>query len=171
MKIYIILTYTGTALSRIIKMYTRDEFSHVSISLDSKLNQMFSFGRLNAYNPFKGGFVHEGVHIGTFKRFKNTSAEIYSLNVTEEQYKKIKDSIDDIKNCEKPYKFNLAGLFAVSINKKIRKKHSFYCAEFVKYIFKQAQVETNLPYIARPQDFKNIENIKLEYKGKLKDFK
>lgn len=80
-KIYIILTYTGTVLSRIIKCYTKDEFSHVSIALDKDLRQMYSFGRLNPYNPFKGGFVHEGINIGTFKRFKNTRARIYSLEI------------------------------------------------------------------------------------------
>lgn len=30
---------------------------------------MYSFGRLNPYNPFWGGFVHESIDKGTFKRF------------------------------------------------------------------------------------------------------
>ena len=69
MKIYIVLTYTGTVLSKIIKLYTHCEFSHVSISLDKNLEHMYSFGRLNPYNPFKGGFVQEPVDKGTFRRF------------------------------------------------------------------------------------------------------
>lgn len=36
-KIYIVLTHTGTTLSKIIKSYTKDESSHVSIALDSEL--------------------------------------------------------------------------------------------------------------------------------------
>ena len=44
-KIYIVLTHTGTTLSKIIKTYTKDEFSHVSIALDNKLQEMYSFGR------------------------------------------------------------------------------------------------------------------------------
>ena len=51
-KIYIVLTHTGTILSTIIKSYTHDEFSHVSLSLDINIKEMYSFGRLNAYNPF-----------------------------------------------------------------------------------------------------------------------
>ena len=46
-KIYIVLTHTGTTLSKIIKTYTKDEFSHVSIALDNKLQEMYSFGRLH----------------------------------------------------------------------------------------------------------------------------
>ena len=77
-KIYIVLTYTGTILSKIVKMYTRREFSHVSIALDEDLDQMYSFGRINAYNPFWAAFVQEGIDKGTFKRFKKTKTRIYS---------------------------------------------------------------------------------------------
>ena len=63
-------------LSIIIRSLTGAEYSHVSLSLDKKLNKMYSFGRLNPYNPFIGGFVHEGINIGTFKRFKNTKTKI-----------------------------------------------------------------------------------------------
>ena len=56
-------------LAKIIKYYTHCEFSHVYISLDENLEHMYSFGRLNLYNPFKGGFVQESVDKGTFRRF------------------------------------------------------------------------------------------------------
>ena len=96
MKIYIVLTHTGTTLSKIVKWYTKKDFSHVSISLDKELNEMYSFGRLNPYNPFLGGFVHEYTDKGIFKRFKNTNAAIYSLEVTQEQYEHIKNAINKI---------------------------------------------------------------------------
>ena len=92
-KMYIILTHTGTALSRIIKYYTKDEFSHISIALDDELKEMYSFGRVNPYNPFWGGFVHEYINKGTFKRFKNTRANVYSLLVTDEQYERARKVI------------------------------------------------------------------------------
>ena len=86
-KIYIVLTYTGTILSKLVKMYTKREFSHVSIALDEDLKEMYSFGRLNPYNPFIGGFVHEYMDKGTFKRFSKTNAQIYCLELTEKQVK------------------------------------------------------------------------------------
>lgn len=58
-KIYIVLTHTGTNLSKIIKNWTKDEFSHVSIALDEDLDEMYSFGRLHPYNPVWAGLVHE----------------------------------------------------------------------------------------------------------------
>lgn len=170
-QIYIVLTHTGTVLSRMIKMYTKGKFSHISIAFDKDLNEMYSFGRLNAYNPFWGGFVHESIYSGTFKRFKNTQTEIYSLNIEDEQFETIKSVIEKFKECKEPYKFNIIGLFAVSINKKIHFKNSFYCSEFVKYLLDKAQIKANLPYLAKPEDFKEIEGLTLEYSGKLKEYK
>lgn len=169
-KIYIVLTHTGTILSRIIKSCTKDEFSHASIALDNKLEEMYSFGRLNPYNAFLGGFVHEGIRFGTFKRFKFTETKIYSLNVDEEQYKKMKEKIKYIEINKNLYKFNTIGLFAVGLHKRIKKKNSFYCAEFVKYIIESAGIKTNLPDMIKPEDFKILENINLVYEGKLRDY-
>lgn len=170
-KIYLILTHTGTTLSTIIKCYTKDEFSHVSIALDKELNTMYSFGRLRPNNPFIGGFVHEGIDFGTFKRFKNTQSEIYSLEIADNKYEKIKEEIKKFESNKEKYKFNIIGLFAVSINKKIHYKDTFYCAEFVKYLFEKVKIDNNLPDIIRPQDFKKLKYIELVYSGKLKDYK
>ncbi len=169
-KIYIILTHTGTALSKIIKGFTKDEFSHVSIALDIELKEMYSFGRLNPYNPFWGGFVHEYIDKGTFKRFYKTRAKVYSLEVTEEQYRSIKSNIDQIKNNKEDYKFNIIGLFAVGFHKKIKKQKSFYCAEFIKYVMEKADIKIDLPDIVKPEDFKNIKELQEIYGGLLRKY-
>lgn len=169
--IYIILTHTGTTLSKVIKNYTKDEFSHVSISLDEQLKQMYSFGRLHPYNPFWGGFVHEHIDRGTFKRFYRTKAKIYSLSITEEQYNKIKSIIQYMEKEKEHYKFNMLGLLAVGFHKKITKEYSFYCAEFVKYIIEQAEIGIGLPDIVRPENFKEITQLKEIYSGLLREYR
>lgn len=170
-KVYIILSYTGTVLSRVIRVYTRAEFAHVSIALDSNLDEMYSFGRLNPYNPFHGGFVHEGVDVGTFKRFKNTVVEIYSLDLNDWQYFKIKRMIKKIESNRKLYKFNTIGLFANGLHIRYRRKYSFYCAEFVKYLTDKASVNLDLPELVKPIDFRLSEKMTLEYKGLLRKYK
>ena len=121
-KIYIILTYTGTALAKLIKVYTGAEFSHVSISLDENLTQMYSFGRLRPYNPFIGGLVHESLEYGTFKRFNKTYAAIYSVNVTKRQYKNITKTILNMYKNKDLYKFNILGLFANGLHISIKRR-------------------------------------------------
>lgn len=170
MKIYIVLTHTGTILSKIVKWYTKKDFSHVSISLDKELNEMYSFGRLNPYNPFLGGFVHEYTDKGTFKRFKNTVAAIYFLEIEQEQYDNMKNTINKFEQEKEKYTFNILGLFAVSIHKKIKKENSFYCAEFVEYLIEKTGMKIDLPEIITPEDFKKINNIQLIYRGLLQEY-
>lgn len=168
--IYIVLSHTGTTLSKIIKAFTKDEFSHVSISLDIDAKEMYSFGRLRAYNAFIAGFVHEYINKGTFRRFRNTMSKIYYLEVTNEQYDKIKNIIEQMKAEKEKYKFNILGLFAAGFHKKIGKKGSFYCAEFVKYLMDEAEIETNLPEVVKPEDFKQLENLEEIYSGLLRQY-
>lgn len=169
-EVYIVLTHTGTTLSRIIKWFTKDEFSHVSISLDLELNEMYSFGRLNPYNPFLAGFVHEYLNKGTFKRFYKTQAKIYSLEVTDDQYEDLKNSIIRFEHKREEYTFNIIGLLAVAIHVKIKKENSFYCAEFVKYVMEKSNIYTGLPEIVRPENFKKIIGMQEIYKGLLQKY-
>lgn len=168
-KIYIILTYTGTILSQIVKVYTRREFSHVSISLDENLTKMYSFGRLNPYNPFSGGFVHERINQGTFKRFKNTKTKIYSLEVSEEKYKELEKLIKEMYNEKDSYKFNILGLIGILINHQVKRENYFYCAEFVKYVLEQSSI-IELPDLVKPEDFEKIYGLDEIYKGLLREY-
>lgn len=170
-QVYLVLTYTGTILSKIVKFYTKKEYSHISISLDKKLKKMYSFGRLNPYNAFIGGFVHESLDSGTFKRFYNTKTTIYELDITDEQYEKLLKLITYFEKKKSLYKFNTIGLFAVPFNKKIRRKRHFYCAEFVKYALEKSDINFDLPEIIKPEDFKSIEEKKVVYKGNIQEYK
>ena len=170
-KVYIVLTYTGTWLAKIVKFYTKKEYSHVSISLDENLDEMYSFGRLNPYIPFIGGFVQESPKYGTFKRFNKTKSVIYSLEVSDDTYEKIKKSIEEISENRKSYSFNVIGLFIVPLGKKRRKERCFYCAEFVKYVLDNTLLEFDLPEIIKPDDFSKIEECKEIYKGMLNQYK
>lgn len=84
--VYIVISQTGTALSRVLKFITGAKYNHASISLVPDLSKMYSFGRTNPYNPVHGGFVVESPHYGTFKRFSGTKVEVLSVSVSEGQY-------------------------------------------------------------------------------------
>ena len=169
-KIYIVLTYTGTVLSRVIRLYTGKKYSHVSISLDKDLTQMYSFGRINPYIPFWGGCVQESPSFGTFKRFKNTISKIYSLEVTDQEYLQIKEAILQVHQNRKQYRFNVLGLVAAMVNKKLNRDKCFYCAEFVKYVLDQSDLEIELPKVVKPEDFEMIQDLNIVYKGRLSEY-
>lgn len=171
-KIYIVLTHTGTLLSNLIKLYTKNDYSHVSLAFDEDLNEMYSFGRIYTYNAFIGGFVREYLDSGTFKRFKNTTTSVYELEVSDIQYKEIKNKAVMMYEKRREYKFNFIGVFFVMFHKKIKRKNALYCAEFVKYALASGDVDMKyLPDVIKPEDFKKVKDVKLIYKGKLKDYR
>ena len=77
--IYIVLTDTGTLLSKAIGMYTRKDLNHASIAFDKQLTEMYSFGRKQRHNPFIGGFVKENAADGIFR---TCDCAIFSCEVT-----------------------------------------------------------------------------------------
>ena len=56
--IYIILTQSGTIISRIIKIFTHDKVNHASICIDEDFTKFYSFGRLIINNPLIGRFCY-----------------------------------------------------------------------------------------------------------------
>jgi hypothetical protein len=131
---------------------------------------MYSFGRLNPYNPFIGGFVREYIDQGTFKRFYKTKAKVYSLKITDEQYEKVQNNIKKIEKQKADYKFNILGLFAAGFHKKIDKEYSFYCAEFVKYVMEKADINTGLQEAVKPEDFKEMKGLQEIYIGPFRNY-
>ncbi|MBQ8681957.1 MAG: hypothetical protein IJ509_03495 [Bacilli bacterium] len=169
-KIYIVLTHSGSLLSRAIKIVKHYEYTHVSIALDKNLNQMYSFGRIKPYNAFVGGFVQESPKFGTFKRFSKTKSKIICIDVTTKQYNKIKKLMKYFNRERNHYKFNFIGLCSVAFHIKITQENGFYCAEFIKYVFDKSDVKTNLPDLVTPEDFLNLDNTTAIYKGYLKNY-
>lgn len=171
-KIYVVMTQTGTFLSRLLKFLSKDVYNHASIALDDRLNDMYSFGRLNPYNPFVGGFVKESPHYGTFKRFTNTDAMIITLDVTEAQYDSVKAMLSKMYEEKEKYRYNYKGLFAAFFGKRIEELNRFYCSEFVKHVLVENGIvdKTFFREITHPADFTEIPNARTVYVGKLRTY-
>ncbi len=171
-ELYIVLSQTGSVLSRLIRRYTHYPYSHSSISLRRDLKLMYSFGRTRPYNPLRGGFVTEGADFGTFKRFKNTEVQVLSLPVSEEEYNNISDIIEEMLNSDKRYKYNMIGVFYAAFGKKINRKNCFYCSEFISMLLKKGNITAAevLGTVVQPEDFTELPGARTVYKGKLRKF-
>ena len=166
-KIYIVLSYTGTIMSKIVRLYTKYEYSHVSISLDKKMNNMYSFGRKNLYNMFDGGYVIENKRSKFYKKFKNTKCIILELEVSNEQYDELTNIINEYNENKDIYKYDIIGVFLRPFNIKIDRKNYFYCTKFVKEILEESDIYKFDNDFIKPIDFLDIPNSKIIYKGKL----
>ena len=170
-KVYIVLSQTGTVLSRILKLYTRAPYNHSSIALSKDLDVMYSFGRLNPYNPFVGGFVQESHAFGTFKRFKNTRVMVIEADVTPEAYAGLCTHIRAMLNTRTESHYNYLGLLLAAIRIHRAKRNCYYCSEFVKAMAVQAGVEgaEAIPAIVKPMHLLRVPH-RTVYVGKLRDY-
>ncbi|MBQ3073847.1 MAG: hypothetical protein IJD19_04120 [Ruminococcus sp.] len=171
-KVYIVLSQTGTILSRLLKIFTKKQFNHSSISPYQDLHYMYSFGRLNAYNPFIGGFVTESADFGTFKRFSETEVQVIELDVTEKEYQDICKTIDIMLNSDVTYRYNVIGLVYAAFGKPYKRKNCYYCSEFVTMVLRQGNVDASnsLPLIVHPVNFASMPGVRTVYRGKLREF-
>lgn len=171
-QIYIIISQTGTIISNILKFFTRDEYNHISIGLDSDLHYMFSFGRKNAYFPFWGGFVIESRYWGTFKRFSETKVLVLSVPVEKSVYEEIRLFLNKMQSEQRKYHYNYLGVIFAGFNIHKEFKNRFYCSEFTRFLLQKFSVtgSDELEPIVKPIDFLKMSGTELIYRGKLKDF-
>lgn len=171
--VYIILSQTGTMFSKALKFFTRARYNHASIALTPDLEVMYSFGRLNPYNPFVGGFVQEGKNVGTFKRFYKTEALVLELKVSPEQYNSIKFFIEYVHKNKVKFHYNYLGVLGACFKKNVEPKYSYYCSQFVRACLAYFDIENSasLPHIIKPIDFLKLNNKHVIYEGLLKNYK
>ena len=170
--IYVVISQTGTILSRILKVITGAKYNHASISLVPDLETMYSFGRLNPYNPVLGGFVEESPHRGTFKRFRNTKVTVLSIAVTDEQYEALGQKLKSMLENKDRYHYNYIGLFLAGVKIPYRQRRCYYCSEFVKDMLVRHGIRgaDQLASIVEPMHFLQLPDANYVYCGKLRDF-
>ncbi|NLW15994.1 MAG: hypothetical protein GX038_07045 [Erysipelothrix sp.] len=172
-EIYIVLTDTGSVLTTVIKRFTNDPYNHVSISFDSRLNTLYSFGRRQAHNPFIGGFVEESINAGTFKKFKNTTCMVLKLNVSIDEYELLKKQIDFFVDNMHKYNYNLLGLIGAAFNKRVPRKNAYFCSEFVADVLYKSNVKLwdVPPHRVKPHDFGSDDRLEVVFEGLLSEYK
>lgn len=171
-RLYIVVSQTGTVLSRLLKMITGAEYNHVSISLDENLRRMYSFGRINPYNPVWGGFVKESPDFGTFKRFRKTDAIVLYCDITKEQHEKIEKHLQAMWRKRRSYGYNFLGLLLAGLKVPLKLPNCFYCSEFARDLLLRFKIAESkqLPRISKPIDFLKLKGSHIVYKGKLRKY-
>ncbi len=171
--IYVVLSQTGTALSRIIRVFTGEHLGHASLSFHDDFHIMYSFGRRRPNNPFLGGFVKESADFGTFRRFKNTYSEIFAFPVEDETYYGMLADVENMYREREKYHYNYKGLFLAPLGIEHHQKESYYCSEFVAYMLSKYEVvpKDTFSGIVHPMDLYALPGSIPVYAGKLSAFR
>lgn len=170
--LYIVLTRTNSTVSKLIGLFTKDEYTHAAISLDKDLNNMYSFARKYTFNPFIGRFKHENLNEGLYKFSKNLLGAIIEIEVSKEQYEKATQLVNNFIENSNKYKYNYIGLIHNLLNKEVCYENRFLCSEFVYHILNQSSIlDFNMSRnLVKPATLLNSKGDMI-FKGNLKELK
>lgn len=171
-KIYIIVSNSGSLVSKVLMHFTHQKYVHVTIALDDNLKEAYSFGRKFTYVPLPGGFINEK-YDKRYKHFKNSYFKIYELKVSNNKFQKLKNNLkNDYLINKKKYKYNIIGLYYIQRKKIHHREKHLLCSQFCSKIL----IDNNILTFAKdyslikPEDFLNIENTNVIYEGKTIDY-
>lgn len=166
---YILLTDTGTVLTKCIKLFTRKNYNHSSIALDQQLDNVYSFGRKKVTNPFDGGFVKENLYQDFFLRAK---CQVFRFDVTDEQYELLQTKLSEFELEKSKYRYNLIGLIGIALHQNWERENAFFCSQFLAYILEECEMGTfDKPcYLVTPADLIQTLDPQIVYQGTIMEY-
>ncbi len=168
--IYVVLTFTGSFFSFLIRIVSYVPYSHVSLSLRNSFRPMYSFGRLNPWFPIPGGFVHENIDRGLYGRKPKTTCRVYRVLVSEEQHRAVYHAMREIRKRRTVLKYDYFGFVQLAF-KKNKERSRFVCSTFVADVFEKSGMPLfdQASWLVTPLDFYRSSNLELVFEGLLKD--
>lgn len=162
--IFITLMHSGTSLANAIKKFTKDEFSHACISLNSDLSPLYSFGRKKVDLLSGTGFCTVSPDHPFFKKFKSVYS-VYVMYMNKDEYDKLKLRLDYFIKNKDNFKYDIFALLLNAMNIPSEFSKKYFCSKFVADIINSGRKLDKYPSLYRPNDFAYRSDITLVNKG------
>lgn len=166
-KIYLLLMDSHTVPSKIIKAFTGYPYSHVGIALEPHCNVMYSFGRRRVHSIFNSGFTAERKNGEFFTAFHRTMCRIYEIEVSDEQYAQLKETLTAMLTDKEAYRYDMIGIVPRFFGVPFTRKNRYVCSYFVVELLEKAGVHRfDKPVcLIQPSDFEALKDCKEIYSG------
>jgi len=137
--VYVVFIVTNTNIGKMIRLFTRNQFSHVTLAFDQDLRKMYSFARYRINSPISGGFVVEQP-----KRYlmgnKDVFVKICKLTISQEEHRYIQTELSYFNNNKEEMIYNTLNAVLSLWNKKIDARNTYTCLEFVTHLLHMENV-------------------------------
>ncbi len=150
--IYIVFSATPYRIGRMIRRVTKEQYNHVSLSLDESLTKMYAFARRHYYTPLHGGFVHECPSRYTLN---GQSADIClcRLPISQAQFEALKAELAQMYENKERYLYNHLSALTAIAHKRIAVRDAYTCVEFCVKILHE------LGFDVSPNQFYTVGNL------------
>lgn len=166
--VYLMLIHKGDTFSKIIRLFTGDEFTHISISFNASMKEMYTFGRnTDPKHFYEGGFVVENIN-GEYHKSRNMPYIVYMILATKAEIELMKTKLRYFSSNKTSFKYNFPAIVQNYFNIENDDEYAYYCSRFVAEILNAGR--PNDPYIdnpklIRPDDFRENEHTYFIAKG------
>lgn len=144
--IYAAVTSTPCFTGRLIRTVTNSDYNHVSLCLDPKLEEMYSFARRYRSTPFCGGFVRESSN-----RYKQKGRVakllLYKIPVSDDEYLDLENKLKKFIHDNSDYVYNNLSAVMSLLHLKMKVKNSYTCVEFASELL--SNLESMKPTLTR----------------------
>ena len=161
--IYILLTRSGTLLSKLVYAATGASYTHASMAFDAELSCLYSSTRKNGYTMFPAGPSKEYLNKGVFRLRDNAPCALYALEVSDEAYSHALCRAEEFMRHSEEYSFNTLGLILCGLHIRWQRRRHYFCSQFVSEVLEQSGA------LALPKDSTLLPQLKCLYKGRLVD--
>ena len=136
--IYILLTRSGTLLSKLVYAATGASYTHASMAFDAELSCLYSSTRKNGYTMFPAGPSKEYLNKGVFRLRDNAPCALYALEVSDEAYSHALHRAEEFMRHSEEYSFNILGLILCALHIRWQRRRHYFCSQFVSEVLEQS---------------------------------
>ena len=169
--IYILLTRSGTLLSKLVYAVTGASYTHASMAFDEELNCLYSSTRKNGYTMFPAGPSKEYLNKGVFRLRGDAPCALYALEVTDEAYVRARRRAEHMMARGELYRFNTLGLILCALHIRWQRRRHYFCSQFVSEVLEQSGALA-LPKdstLMHPSDYTTLPGLECLYTGPLRE--
>ncbi len=171
--VYILVSQSGTTISKILKVFTRKPYNHVSVACEEDLREMYSFCRNRPERPLPATFNKEIIGEGTLGKYTSIPCELYRIPVTDKQKKMFDETLEYFKKNRNCFSYNCIGLGYIFFKIARDRKNKFVCSQFVGYMLEKSGINSQIEKpvcLQTPEDFRHMPVAELIYKGNLNNY-
>jgi len=186
-EIYLVLSKRNTKIGKLIRLraninflgyYEGQEYSHASLSLDDKLDNMYSFAREETHS-LKSSLIKEDIKTGIFKLSRDQNMVVFKIPVEKKQYDEVSSNVEEYWLKRDTLKFNVPSLVKMlfcGMGLKIDKHYT--CSEWISTVLDKSgvkifdpqtpkEVKRRMPHNVRPFDYYTTLKNNIVYEGKI----
>ena len=169
-KLYIAFIDTPGFLATLIRKVLNQNYIHVAIALDPKLEQAYSIGRRNPRIPIISGFEKENKE-KILNVFPTADYMICSIECTQEQRDAIQKTLEEAYEKRFTYHYAVVGLGFVLFQKDFHQKQHYTCSSYIAKILEDEGIMSwDKDYsCVTPKDFYLREDKQKIFEGKLNE--